>query len=384
MDSLNVRLNSGMVTVSDSEKNVVNFDLEGRPIFMTVGGVTFRRGLNNRLIQLSWKDKERIIETPGPDESRKILERSMSYLSGLEDQSDGDTSAILRKISGRDYPWIIEDSRKISSLYRVYPILPPDASHFLYFEGSFGASWNLSTITSSHTTREFQSKTEEEIKAHADSIKNVMGEGIKSKKGVFLGDANAMNMDQKALLHLLDLLKNEFSLPIMSAFDMYTTPKKKNMIHFRDMKDHGLDHVSVFLQSGSYKVLRLFNEHTNATETLNLVNNLKDSGLTVSIVAMVGTGGVEYARDHEEGISNVISQMPLDSKDRVYLSPIVEDDDPWYTQMESSKHITRMNPAEKISQASRLSEKIKESFKGINGYDFPGTIALYDLREAIY
>jgi hypothetical protein len=384
MESVAVKVNSGILTVLDSEKNVVNFDLEGRPMFATLDSKTYRRGFNNRLIQMSWNGEERIVSTPGNEEADSIIARIMAYLGNLGTSGTESGEISLAKLSGRDVKWLKEDASRFSSLYRIYPILPPDASHSVYFEGSYGAKWNLSTVTSSHLSREFQFKTQEELEKHADDLKQNLGEGIRSRKGIFLGDANIMNMDQKLLLWLLDLLKSSFSLPVMASFDMYTTPKKKNMIHFRDMKDHGLDRVTVFIESGSYKVLRLFNEHTNATETLNLVNNLKDSGLNVTIVAMIGTGGKEYSKDHEEGTSNVISQMPLESQDRIYLSPMVEEADPWYVQMESSRKITRMTYAEKLEQMASLSLKIKESFRGINGTAFPGTLANYDLREAIY
>lgn len=384
MESLGIRVNSGIFTISDADRNVVNFDMEGRPMFITLDSKTYRRGLNNRLIQMSWNGEERIIGNVGKEESELILSRALSYPGKVGSSEQASNEISLDRLSGRNIEWLKQDSGRISSLYKIYPILPPDASHSIYFEGSYGARWNLSTVTSSHISREFQFKTQEDLEKHAIDLKERIGEGIKARKGIFLGDANIMNMDQKLLLWLLDLLKSSFSLPVMASFDMYTTPKKKNMIHFRDMKDHGLNRVTVFIESGSYKVLRLFNEHTNATETLNLVNNLKDSGLNVTIVAMIGTGGKEYSKDHEEGTSNVISQMPLDSQDKVYLAPIVEDDDPWYVQMESSRGITRMTYAEKISQMSNLSLKIKESFKGINGTAFPGTLANYDLRELIY
>ena len=384
MESPAIRVNSGIFTISDADRNVVNFDMEGRPMFITLDSKTYRRGLNNRLIQLSWNGEERVIGNVGEEESEKILSRSLSYPGKIDRSEQASNEIHLEKLSGRNTEWLKEDSDRIRSLYRIYPILPPDASHSIYFEGSYGAKWNLSTITSSHISREVQFKNQEELERHAGDLKDRIGDGIRARKGIFLGDANIINMDQKLLLWLLDLLKSSFSLPIMASFDMYTTPKKKNMIHFRDMKDHGLDRVTVFIESGSYKVLRLFNEHTNATETLNLVNNLKDSGLNVTIVAMIGTGGKEYSKDHEEGTSNVISQMPLDSQDKVYLAPMVEEDDPWYVQMESSRNLTRMTYAEKISQMSSLSSKIKESFKGINGTPFPGTMANYDLRELIY
>lgn len=384
MDQVTVKEDSGIIKTSDQSRNVVNFDLEGRPMFFSINAKTFRRGLDNSLVNLAWDGEIRTVNRVPPEEAVGIMEKGMEMLR-FAAESPNTAAESIRGIAGtRDVEWLRKDADMVRALYKIYPVLPPEASHSIYVEATYGANWNLATIAGSYAKRDFVQKEQSEIVSHLHSVKEVLGKGIGARREVFLGDTNVLNMDQKLLLQIIDLLKSELNLPVIASFDMYTTPKKKNMIHFRDMKDHGLNKVVVFVQSGSYKVLRLFNEHTNATETLNLVNNMKDSGLSVDIVALLGTGGKKYARDHEEGITNMVSQMLLDESDKIYLCPIVEDSDPWYAGMEKQNSLGRMSPLEKHDQMERITSMIKKSFSEINGKEFPGKITEFDMRETIY
>lgn len=384
MDQVTAKEDAGIIKTSDQSRNVVNFDLEGRPMFFSINAKTFRRGLDNTLVNLSWDGEIRSVNRVPSEDASGIIEKGMEMLRLATESSNGAAETVREIADIRDMEWLRKDADTVRSLYKIYPVLPPEASHCIYVEATYGANWNLATIAGSYAKRDFVQKDQNEIVSHLHSVKEVLGRGIKARREVFLGDTNVLNMDQKLLIQTIDLIKSELNLPVIASFDMYTTPKKKNMIHFRDMKDHGLNKVVVFVQSGSYKVLRLFNEHTNATETLNLVNNMKDSGLAVDIVALLGTGGKKYARDHEEGITNMVSQMLLDDSDKIYLCPIVEDSDPWYAGMEKQNSLDRMSSTEKHDQMEKITAMIKKSFLEINGKEFPGKITEFDMREAIY
>ncbi|MDS0256850.1 radical SAM protein, partial [Thermoplasmatales archaeon AK] len=142
--------------------------------------------------------------------------------------------------------------------------------------------------------------------------------------------------------------------------------------------------VNVYIQSGAYKVLRMLNEHTNATEILNLVNNMKDSGLGVSLILLAGTGGKLYREDHVEGTANLVSQMLLDAGDTVYISPIVEEEDPSYGDSAARIGTSPLSNDEKYLQMAEIEKRIKTAYRDINGTDFPARIVKYDLRECIY
>lgn len=379
------RLNNGILTLADGNTEVANFDYEGRLLFFTKSGVLHKRASDNSMYILRWEgDVRQVIPVPD-DESRKLVERSYEMARNLPSESlNEEEKEILERVSSRDPEWLSRDSEKLMSNYWTTPIMPPDQSSALYLELTTGCVWNRCSICKSYSGREIHEKSPEEFLEHVGKVKEALGHGIKAKKAIFLGDAGALDVDQKQLLPLLDKLKEEFNLPIFSSFDIFSTPKRKNMINYQDLKKHGLERIFVFVESGSYKVIKLFNSRINVTETLNLVNNIKDYGIAVSIVVMVGMGGKKFSEEHVEGTANIISQMNLEEGDMIFLSPVVESDDPEYVEISKRESLVDLTPIEKASQSEQLSKAIKESYVDMNPGPMTVPIVKYDLREALF
>ncbi len=379
------RINNGILTIASGNEEVANFDFEGRILFYTKNGVMHRRSSDNSLFKLGWDNDVRSVTPLEKDEASAIYDRCYQLARNFPaDTLRDEEKAILEKISTRNPEWLEQDAAAITSLYALKPIMPPDQASAVYLELSSGTKWNRCTISSSYSGRTVEAKDSSQFMEHVEKVKNQLGEGLKAKKGIFLGDPGALDVDQKELLPILDKLKADFGLPLFSAFDMFSTPKRKNMIHYMDIKNHGLDRIFVFIQSGSYKVIKLFNDKINVNETLNLINNLKDHGISVSLVILAGMGGKKYDNDHVEGTANVISQMMLENGDMIFLSPIVEEDDPEYQKIVERESIGSMSPEEKVQQMDRLTKAIKESYLDMNGKDLAIPIVKYDLREALF
>ena len=379
------RINNGILTIASGNEEVANFDFEGRILFYTKNGVMHRRSSDNSLFKLGWDNDVRSVIPLEKGEASSIYDRCYQLARNFPaDTLSDEEKAILEKISTRNPEWLEQDAAAITSLYALKPIMPPDQASAVYLELSSGTKWNRCTISSSYSGRTVEAKDSSQFMEHVEKVKNQLGEGLKAKKGIFLGDPGALDVDQKELLPILDKLKADFGLPLFSAFDMFSTPKRKNMIHYMDIKNHGLDRIFVFIQSGSYKVIKLFNDKINVNETLNLINNLKDHGISVSLVILAGMGGKKYDNDHVEGTANVISQMMLENGDMIFLSPIVEEDDPEYQRIVERESIGSMSPEEKVQQMDRLTKAIKESYLDMNGKDLAIPIVKYDLREALF
>lgn len=379
------RINNGILTIASGNEEVANFDFEGRVLFYTINGLMHRRSSDNSLFRLSWDRDVRMVLPVDKSEAESIYERCYQLARSFPAETlTDDEKRILGKVSSRDAAWLEKDAEEITSMYSIKPIMPPDQSSAVYLELTTGVKWNRCSITSSYAGRTIEVKSGEEFAAHTDRLREHLGEGMKAKKGLFLGDPGALDVDQKDLLPILDKLKKDFGLPVFAAFDIFSTPKSKNMIHYRDLKTHGLDRIFVFIQSGSYKVIKLFNEKINVTETLNIVNNIKDYGISVSIVVLAGMGGKKYDEDHVEGSANIISQMNLESGDMIFLSPVVEEDDAQYMKIMEKENLGRLSPTEKLQQMDRLTKSIKESFIDMNGRELTIPVVKYDLREALF
>ena len=295
--TINFKVNDGVATFSNGNTEIANFDLEGRLISFTKNGIAYRRTIANTFYKIRIEGNLKVIDSVSHADGSSILEGS--YNLAREAVNVGNVAHdvdVARRVASRDLQWAESDSKSLLSLYSAIPVIPPDQPSALFLEITSGCKWNRCTLCRGYETRDYTIKSMDEFFSHLETVKGHYGSGLSYHKSVFLGDVNALDIDQKMLLDILDSIKEKLNIPVFTAFDIFTTPKKKNMINYRDLKDHGLDRVYVFLESGSYRVIRLFNKHINVTETMNLVNNIKDHGIGVTIVVMAGIGGKKYSR----------------------------------------------------------------------------------------
>lgn len=380
------KIDNGILSVERNSRDVVTFDLEGRLIYYTADGKTYRRSLENKFIRLAWDGKDRIVEDMSAEEASALVNEAYSLAQDLSSSvEDKQISAALSELEGRDWNWLVEDAEKMRHIYgSSIPIIPPDQYFSLYLQLSKGCAWNKCTFCKLYQDRKYDAKDLEAFEKHLQEIKNFFGKGLESRHGVFMGDANAINVDQKILISALDKIKEELNLPVYSFVDAFTTPKKKKMMHYEEMRKHGLKRVYIGLESGSAKVLHLLNKLMNVSEVLNMVNNLKMSGIGVGLIIMTGAGGHKYWKDHVIETASILSQMDLSKGDMIYLSPMVEYEDLDYQRIAKDQDLGILSDEEKKKQADELSSAVKESFQDVSGRPLEVPIARYDLREAIY
>jgi radical SAM superfamily enzyme YgiQ (UPF0313 family) len=279
---------------------------------------------------------------------------------------------------------LLENDRKLfNEIYgSISPVIPPDQLNCIYVGLTTGCNWNRSTLCRSYSKREYTTLGIDQFKDHVNRVRDFLGRGLSARRTVFLGDPNSLNADQKVLEDSLDYLIKTFHLPVYSFLDIFTTPKTKRMAHFQLMKKHGLDRVYVAIETGDYRLIKYLNEHTNISETINLVNNLKFSKIPVSLVVMLGTGGKRFQLEHMSGTANIISQMDLGPGDMVYLSPIGSDDQT-YNEI-AEKHFEPLTAEEINAQLKPMTEAIKSDYSEMNGKEFPVPISYFNLAETVY
>jgi hypothetical protein len=59
-------------------------------------------------------------------------------------------------------------------------------------------------------------------------------------------------------------------------------------------------------------------------ELLPLARALKEAGLALGLILMVGAGGRTYEKAHREESLSLLAELPLGREDLVYLSPFQE------------------------------------------------------------
>ncbi len=178
---------------------------------------------------------------------------------------------------------------------------------------------------------------------------------------MLLGDPpSALNAEQKVLLSALDTVRETFNLPIYSFIDLFTIPKSKSVMHYQDMKRHGLEKVYFLLETGSNRVVKAFRNLTNVTDAINIVNNLKTAGLNVGLIVLAGTGGKTLSREHVEATAGIVGQMQLgEGGDSLFICPVREDEDSIYAGEMDKRGPCEDEPGGEVQGGGRAPEEDK-------------------------
>ncbi len=378
------KIDNGNISIEKDSNTVITIDYSGRIVFFMNEGTTYRRSLDNRFLKISWQDGKRNLEFIDENEAKSVTNQAYSFLkAGLKEIDDDEIKSVAGAFPELNYDFLKSDAERMESIYAgAVPIIPPDQYFSIYLQVTRGCYWNRCTFCRLYKDRGYSIKNMPEFLKHLESVKEYFGNGIKSRRTVFLGDANAVNIDQKMLISILDTINNDLKLPVYSFIDAISTQKKKGEIEFEEMARHGMKRVYLGMESGSPDVLRLLNKLMNVSEAINMVNKIKSSGMDIGIIVMAGAGGKKYYSDHVESTASVISQMDLGKGDIIYISPIIEYEDAEYFKI--SGELGTLTDSEKEAQSESLKRSISETFSDMNGRDIGIPIVKYDLREAIY
>jgi radical SAM family protein len=375
----------------------ISFDGAGRLIRAFRDGRSIRRSLDNRFIEkrkagtYPWSYVRRELDPP---ERRGLLGAIAGELTDLQrclgkaevilpEEQRGVLGARLKAILYWTPEALEGDARRFRSVYLPIPILPPDQYRALVVQVTEGCSYNQCTFCRFYRDRPFRAKSLQEFRAHLRDVRGFFGEGLRLRKSVFLADANALVLSPARLLEVFGLLREE--LPqgpeglcgVYSFLDAFSGMPKSSE-YFRELAEQGLRRVYIGLESGCDDLLRFLRKPATAAEASELVASLREAGVHVGIIVMVGIGGDRYADRHLAETLCVVNAMRLGPGDFLYLSPLAADPDSAYRQQEGEAGIRPLSEAETDAQL--------RAFKTGLRFDPQGhpKVAIYDIRDFVY
>ncbi|GGM96834.1 amino acid ABC transporter substrate-binding protein [Thermus composti] len=304
-------------TVLSLGRRVLSFDREGRPYHYFREGETFKRALDGSL-HLRYREGERRRRRLTSEEAlgvyREILDLAEAHLQDPKRRKE-----VLR--------WTPEALLDPTPYRRAYAwpisILPPDAYLSVVLQATTGCTWNRCAFCSFYQDRPFQKRTLEAFAQHVERVRELLGKGLLLRRGVFLADGNALALGAP-LIPLLEVAGKAFpGEPILGFLDLFSGAKKEAS-WWRRLYGLGLRRVYLGLETGHAPLLALLQKPGHPEEALPLVRALKEAGLSVGVILMVGAGGKAFAEAHFRDSLRLLSRLPLGKEDVVYLSPFHE------------------------------------------------------------
>ncbi len=366
------------LTVSRNDELVVAWDAAGRLYSVVDGDVTYRRGLNGRVL-VKWREHgDRRRAWASRSDAGALIDRSAALAASA---AEGDTGtgaraalALAARFDGRA---AAADAARFADLYQPIGILPPDQYLALVLQATEGCSFRSCTFCEFYRGI-YHVKAPAAFAAHVAAVRAYLGASIRLRAhGIFLGSANALAVPMSGLLPIFDVVAAQFQgRPIYAFLDGFTG-LRKDTGDYHALAARGLRRVYVGLESGHDALLAFVRKPSTSEQAIETVRIIKSAGLNVGVIVMVGLGGDRFAAAHVAETASAVTRMGLGRGDLLYFSDLVEMPGDAYARAAREAGIRALTGEERAAQRDAIAGAIQ----------FPSSapqMATYDVREFVY
>ncbi len=324
-------VHAGSTSLSPSRSEVVGFDLEGRPIHWFRDGETYKRSLASEVFGRRREGGARRRWRVPSEDAEGLFARALAVAreaqgSPADIAVTGNGGELARRLE-RVLAWtpgsLAAERERFLRVYQPVSILPPDQYQSVVLQASFGCSWNRCTFCTFYQDRPFRMRRIDEFEAHVAGVKGLLGAAAEARESVFLADGNALVLANSKLRPVFEVARSAFPGRPINAFVDVFSGEKKGLEQWRELRELGLGRVAIGVETGNDELLGWLNKPGSADEAAEFVACLKEAGLSVSVIVMVGAGGRRFAEAHLADSLALLERLPLDAEDLVYLSPFV-------------------------------------------------------------
>jgi hypothetical protein len=395
--SLTISVKDNCLTLSLSgsvHSNVYSYDYTGRLWTAMVAGISYRRGLNGKTVAKWAKvNGERERRWLLPAETSNLEGHARSIASDLFQAiaaSQVDLSSILpdsglaglRAAASFTAERYRQDVKRYYQVYKPVGILPPDQYMAVVLQATEGCSFNTCTFCDFYRDRPFRIKTPESFRQHCEVVRDYLGEGLKLRRTIFLGDANALVAPMPRLLALMEIAHEVYDVETLGGIYAFLdgfSGERKSSADYAELGRRGLRRVYIGMESGNEELLQFLKKPGKPQDVLQAVRAIKSGGVDVGIIALAGAGGRAYAQQHVRDTVRLVNQMPLDLNDILYFSELIESENLTYVSDAYQADLQPLTPDQRAAQADEIERQLVFSEAGGTPH-----ISRYDIREFIY
>ena len=389
-DQVTISIKPGALSVMFGTHEVLTYDRGGRLWVLTRDGRTYKRGLNGHVIEKYHADNGLIRRRVGGAEAAELIDSAAARMASLRDAlakeaatraaANGALEELLTIIECASYfnaAAHVADRKAFEQVYDPVGILPPDQYMAVVAQATEGCSFNTCTFCDFYRGRRFRIKSPDEFRVHTRAVRAFLGDSILLRRSIFLGEANALAAPTRRLEAFMQIAREEIGdLPIHAFLDGFTGSRKTASEYAR-LGMLGLKRVSIGMESGHDPLLTFVQKPSSAADIVATVTELKQAGIAVSVIVLVGLGGDRFAAGHVADTVALLNRLPLGSGDIVYFSTLSERANAPYADQIRAAGIRPLNDAELREQRQAIVERLNFSSPGPQ-------IATYDIHEFIY
>ena len=397
-----------------------HYDLEGRLVRLAEPNRHRRHSLSHRVLETRKRTGAEgggVVRTlQRPEEADAVVTQAHRLASAVWEQvqSRPDTIGfgkpslmeavpviypLLERAARMDAEAARADAARFQAIYGRVAVLPPDQYNALVLQVTEGCAYSGCAFCELYRGVTFRVKSQQDFRRHVEEALAYHGQGLRSRRSIFLGEANALTLPQLALAERLGVVREHCEFPspdekhtpaswwmgnpsrfdgIHSFLDAFTGPAR-DASDYAELRSLGLRRVYIGLETGDDTLLKWLLKPSSAEGVLRSVRNIKEAGLSVGVIVLLGAGGRQYYKAHVQETARLLNELHLGEGDYLYFSPLVEGEGGAYARLASDMEIETLTPDQIDHQEQAIRAAL--AAPGDAGHPY---IARYELQTFVY
>lgn len=191
------------------------------------------------------------------------------------------------------------------TLYR-----PPSEADSYILQATIGCSWNACTYCDMYRDKAFRIR---ELPAILEDIARA-GEVLRGRVSkVFVADGDALIMDVDTWEPVLEALRDALGpLSRVSCYAMAGNVLEKSPSELARLRELGLSRLYIGPESGDPETLKRIAKGATFDDHAQAAARAREAGMQISMIALLGAGGVARSEEHAEGTAALVTAMDPD------------------------------------------------------------------------
>jgi len=183
---------------------------------------------------------------------------------------------------------------------------PPSEAQSYIVQATIGCSHNLCTYCDMYRDKRFRVRDLDEVLEDIDAA----GRAYAGADKVFVADGDALIMDLDRWLTILAACRDSF--PQFRRASCYATAEnvlEKSAEDLRALRDAGLEMLYIGPESGDDVTLKRIVKGGTFAEHVEAARKAHEAGMRLSVIVLLGAGGVDRSVEHARETARLISKM---------------------------------------------------------------------------
>jgi hypothetical protein len=344
-------LKQGAFSLFFGDAPIYHFDLEGRWQRAYFDGLHYLKGLDSEVHEIDRVReggnmvlrRRKLSFGEAADLDSRIRSIALDLMDGFgtgrfrrsgppegkaEPLPDDELHDRLERISRWDAAAWFAHRERYTGTYGPLPFLPPECQNAVVVQATLGHSDGRTFGLSKEA--EFYVRSEPEFVQHVREVAGLWGRRLLQSRLVFLAGDDVLHRPVEEVESYLAAIGQ--TLPIRRKGDAIEVGFEGVHAFLDDFAGHGygvedwrrlarygLIRVSLGVESGDPRTREAYGKRWDDEELRSTVANLRSTGRAISILTLVGAGGIERADAHVQRTARLIWSLDLRHGDFVFL-----------------------------------------------------------------